>query len=99
MQIYPLRLHTDTSDTGSTLLFSLTSSLVVFSIVTFLTGLLLGCVFLRYTTKPKISDMDAPAPPVYEEITPAAVLSQHAIQDYVKVVNNEAYGSMLWQLN
>ena len=85
-------LLSDTDVSGARVLIpSLTVTLLVFSVVTFLTGLLLGCVLLRYNIKRKTSTAaTATPPPVYEEILARSIPS--GAQGHVNIINNEAYG-------
>ena len=76
------------SDAG-VLIPSLTVTLLVFSIVTFLSGVLLGYALLRYNIKWKTS-VSATATPVYEEIL--ATSTNTGGQGHVNIINNEGYG-------
>ena len=70
------------------LIVSLPVTLLAFSIVTFLTGLLLGYVLLRYSIKRNTSAAATATPsPVYEEIMTTAGRQGHVNN----IVNNEAY--------
>ena len=85
--------HTDVSDAG-VLIPSLTVALLVFSIITFLSGLLLGYMLLRYSIKQKTS-ASATATPVYEEIL--ATSTNTGGQGHVNIINNEAYGRITFK--
>ena len=74
---------------------AVTVSLLVFSILMFITGLLFGTLLIKYILKsPKKNDevLIPPAPgsvPLYEEIQLPTVLTA---QDVMQVKDNEAYG-------
>ena len=84
---------TDVFNTDA-LIPSLTVSLLTFSILMFITGLLLGTLLLK--TPNKNDEVPAPAPgtavPLYEEIQPP--LAVRTSEEFVNTIANEAYGYM-----
>ena len=77
------------------ILTSVTVSLLVFAILMFLTGFLLGALLMKYIMKSSKKDkvVSIPVPgsvPLYEEITRPP--SRSAGQEVLKIEDNEAYG-------
>ena len=70
--------------------------LLTFSILMFITGLLLGIVLGKYFLKTPKNNNEVPAPapgsvPVYAEIQPPSVRTS---QEFVNTKANQAYGLM-----
>ena len=73
-------------------------SLLVFAILTFITGFLLGALLVKYTMKsPKKDEVVASVPvpgsvTLYEEVTQPPSSSALTGQEAMKIEANEAYG-------
>lgn len=78
---------------------SITASLLVFAVLTFVTGFLLGSLLVKHVMKSSNQDkvVSAPTPgsvPPYDEITrppSSAALTNQGV-DIMKIKTNEAYG-------
>ena len=72
---------------------SITVSLLVFAIIMFLAGFLLGAFLIKYIMTKKDKVVSVPMPgsvPLYEEITRPPSSSEG--QEVMKIEDNEAYG-------
>ena len=92
--IHDLLSCTDSNSNHDVLVPSLTASLLVFSVFTFITGLLLGTLLIKYIVRSSVKNKSAPTTPtpLYEEVVPQLPSSG---QFFVKVVDNEAYGPII----
>ena len=82
---------------------SLTVSLFVFAILMFLTGFLLGALFMKYILKsPKKDNVSVvlttgSLSALYEEIQPPSSSALMGGQEVMKIKDNEAYGCIRGQ--
>ena len=91
----PFLLHdTEVSNSGI-LLPSVLVSLLVFALLTFVTGLLLGLLLMkRCITKSPKNDVKpaSGSVPLYEELQPPPA-ARPIGQEFIKITSNEAYGA------